>query len=370
MKISSSNLNLDIELIMKHNNIDILNRKLISSMNDKSPIGLSNGKMGMCIYFYYLSRWEEQEEYKQIAEKLLDDIVFDLSETNDISKMTDITVEYGLTGIAIGISHLVKENFVKGDINEILEDIDSNIFKKLAFLSNEESKDQIPKVALIQILCYLYLRYTEQTSPGGKYIFQELIIKIIELFKNNLQFSFFKEQFSFSVQNFHLPLFLYIFSKIYDLNIYNGRIIRILDEFANQVLSSIPVLHANRLYLLWGLLCIKPCMIDHQKEMESHINLLKKQIDIGRIIHTELKNQDIYLMDGLPLVYIILYSIRNKYPEYGIKFNPQLFYNKIKKSEAWNVLLNKEPYFYRYQGLFNGFTGANLVLSHIKKNYP
>jgi hypothetical protein len=251
------------------NQIDTLNRELISLMDDKYPIDLTNGKMGFCIYYYYLSRWEEKEDFKQIAEKLLDDVVSNLSEEMNIS------VESGLAGIAMGISHLVKEKYIDGDINEILEDVDSYILKRLLFLETNDTKNQIPKAELIHLLYYLYFRYTEQTSADDKYIFQELMIKIIELFKHNLHADFFNENFSFSLQNYHLPAFLYIIGKIYNLNIYKDRIAKILEEFMHQILSTIPVLHANRLYLLWGLIHIKPCLPDYKKEIDSHIHLLK-----------------------------------------------------------------------------------------------
>jgi hypothetical protein len=322
------------------NQIDILNNQLIESL-DEYPIDLTNGKMGFCIYYYYLSRWEEKEEFKQIAGKLLDDIVGNLSET------MNITVESGLAGIAIGISHLVKEKFVDGDINEILEDVDSYILKKLLFLETKDSKNQIPKAELIHLLYYLYLRYAEQTSYDDKYIFQELIITTIEMFKHDLQADFFNEYFSFSLRNFHLPFFLYVISKIYDLNIYSVRIIKILEEFINQILSMFPVLQANRLYLLWGLIYIKPCLSDYKKEIDSHIHLLKEAIDIDYIINIELKNQDIYIKDGLSGIYILLYCIQMKYPEYGIDYNPQLFFNKIGNSEAWDSLLGRRFYFLR-----------------------
>lgn len=105
------------------NPIDILNTKLLSSVNDSYPIGLVNGKLGLCIYYFYLSRWEDKDEFKQIAENLLGDVVSQLSET------MDITVETGLAGIAIGISHLIKEKFIGGDINVVLEEVDNSIFR-------------------------------------------------------------------------------------------------------------------------------------------------------------------------------------------------------------------------------------------------
>ena len=48
--------------------IKTLNKKLISSIDKRYQSNLTDGKMGLCIYFYHLSRWESNSEYKQVAE--------------------------------------------------------------------------------------------------------------------------------------------------------------------------------------------------------------------------------------------------------------------------------------------------------------
>jgi hypothetical protein len=341
--------------------IDTLNNRFILSSIDKYPLDWAHGKMGLCIYFYYLFRWEGKEEHKQVAEKLLNEVV------NNLSGKMDITVENGLAGIALSISHLVKEKFVMGDINEILEDVDSRIIKVLAFLTKEESK--FTKPTLILFLYYLYLRNTEQTSFNDKYIYQELIIKMIELFQYNLPAIYFNEHFTFSVQNYQPPLFLYVVSKLYDLNIYNSRLNKIMEEAMRQIISTLPVLQANRLYLLCGLLSIRSYLPKYQNEIETRIRLLKERIDVEHIINIELKNQDIYIASGVSLVYMLLYFIHINYPAYRIDFNPQSIYNKILHSAVWNTLLNREYYKDKHKGLYDGFPGANLVLSHIKKYF-
>ncbi|WP_446787771.1 hypothetical protein [Macellibacteroides fermentans] len=341
--------------------IGVLNSKLFSTVDDNYPIGLVKGKLGLCVYFYYLSRWEERDDFKEIAENLLDDVVSRLSNT------IDITVESGLAGVAIGISHLIKENFIDGDINEVLEDVDSAIFKKLAFLVYKDAKKYIRKAELIHILYYLYVRYKEQTEVDKQYIFQELMIRTVEMFKDDLQLSFFDEHFSFSIRNFQLPFFLFVFAKIYDLNIYNDRITKILEEYIKHIVSIYPVSHANRLYLLCGLINVKPCLSGYGKEIDNHIQLLKDGIDIEYIINKEMRNQDIYLMEGLSSVYMLLYYLQLKHPAYCIDYYPQLFFTKISNSEAWSALQNREFYFHKYNGLLDGFPGAYLVLLNLKK---
>lgn len=342
--------------------VNVLNSKLLSIVDQNFPIDLVRGKLGLCIYFYYLSRWEENSEYEQIAEKMLDDVISRFSETRDI------TVESGLAGIAIGINHLIKEKFIEGDINEILEDVDSVIFKKIAFLPFKDLKNKIQKADLIHLLYYLYVRYIEQINVDDKYLFQELIIKAIEMFKEDLQDTFFKEPFSLSLQNFRLPLFLYIISKIYDLDIYKDKITKILEEYVFQILSVYPVSQANRLYLLCGLINIRICLPGYKKEIASHIQLLKESIDINYILNTELRNQDIYMADGASSVYLLLFYLQTQHPEFRIDYDLQLFFDKIYNSEAWSRLLNQEFYFRKYSRLFDGFPGAYLILLHIKRN--
>lgn len=345
----------------KMSHIDVLNNKLTTSIDDKMPIGLTSGKMGLCLYFNYLNRWLDMGKYDQVAEKLLDEVI------NDVSNTKDITFENGLAGIAIAISHLIKKKFLAGEINEILEEVDSCIFKKLAFLKQEEAK--FSKSALLLLLYYLFIRYTEQTNYDEKYIFQELMICTIEIFQNNLSAIYFQEHFSFSAQNYQSPLFLAIFSKIYSLKIYNVRIDKIMKEIFKPILSTIPLLHANRLYLLWGLLCIRPYLPEYESEIVLSVQILIEKISIEHIMDVELKNQDVYINNGLPLVYFLLFYIKEKFSEYKIDFHPLLFFEKIKNSEAWNSLLRNEYYLYKHRGLYDGFPGAYLTMLHIKKHF-
>jgi len=298
------------------NKIEVLNSKLSAITNEKYPIDLTSGKMGLCIYFYYLSRWEKNDEYTKVAEKLLNDVI------NLLSDKMEINVENGLAGIALGISHLVKEKYVTGDINEILEDVDSRIYKSLAFLSSEDSR--YPKPSLLHLLYYLYIRYTEQINPDSHYIFRELIIKIIEMFCKDLKTDFFNERFSFSLQNYLSPLFLYMVSKLYEIKTYEDRINRILDEVWNLIASPLPILQSNRLYLLWGLLHIKPYIPKYQNEIAHRLRILKDNIDIENILNIEMKNQDIYLINGVSTIYILLFSIQVKFPAYKIDYDPQV----------------------------------------------
>ena len=50
----------------------VLLDRIIMSMDMKGfPLELFNGQMGICIYFFYLTRLQDNPEYRAFAEKLL-----------------------------------------------------------------------------------------------------------------------------------------------------------------------------------------------------------------------------------------------------------------------------------------------------------
>ncbi len=87
---------------------------------------------------------------------------------------------------------LIKDDFVEGDINELLEEIDNVVYKRLAFLSDGSF---YKKNELLYLLYYLSIRLDDQANEDELYIFQELIIKVINLFYEGLNSDFFNEYF-------------------------------------------------------------------------------------------------------------------------------------------------------------------------------
>lgn len=333
-----------------------LNKYLLQLLGESYPIGLAQGKMGICIYFYHLSRIEQKEKYNTKADKLLEDILKKLSIDSPIN------VENGLAGIALGLIYLIKKGFVEGEINELLEDIDNVIFKRLVFLQDNTSYS---KNELLYVLFYLSFRLSNQSNECDRYILQELIIKTLNNFVSGLSGEFFGETYSFSICNYHTPLFAFICARLLEQGFYNERIYRILEEFELTILSRFPLLHANRLYLLCGILPLVPYM--HNSQWKDYTDLLHREISLPVIFGREMKNKQIFLSNGLSMIYLFLYYLGENYPTYKIVYNPQDFYDKIIASNAWDSILKKKNFFSIYGGLLDGFPGVELVLSHIQK---
>lgn len=105
---------------------DIL-RYLIFKAEKLENWGIYNGKLGVVILFYEYSRYSTDKLYEEFADKIIDSV---LRLPNDLSyRFSD-----GLSGIGWGIIYLMSRNFIEGDIDDILFEID----KKIALIDNND----------------------------------------------------------------------------------------------------------------------------------------------------------------------------------------------------------------------------------------
>jgi len=345
---------------MKEIQKKITDKLLLSEIN-RYPVSLLHGKMGLSIYFFQMSKNETKPEYQSIAEQLLEQIL-----QHDLSPNHSIDVEEGLAGVGLGVTWLIKNGFVEGDLNEILETIDDIIFRRIAF---QENQFHFSSTKLLGLTGYLIIRQKEQTDTNMRTVYQDLIIKAMNMLYAKIDDDFLNESYSFSIYHYQLPALLWVISKLIEADFYNYRIYKILDELRLRILSRIPLLHSNRLYLLWGLLKLIPCLNQDQESWIKHAKLLHQEISLDEIFENEMISRKIFISNGLSAIYILLHYINCNFPEYRIAFDPQTIYNKLQSSDAWNALLERDYFYNIHHGLLNGFPGVQLVLSHIKQHY-
>jgi lantibiotic modifying enzyme len=131
--------------------------KTLSTMVDKiqPSLGLMRGKMGYSIFFYHASKFTNNEQYINVADRLLDSVCKGVNEryTSDIVN--------GLAGIGLGIDYLIKQKYIDGNINDVLEKIDIPIFKTISFQENKLPLDFRLK---IQLLYYCCIRLKDQKT--------------------------------------------------------------------------------------------------------------------------------------------------------------------------------------------------------------
>ena len=87
-------------------------------------------------------------------------------------------IENGLSGIGLAIEFLIQNNFVEGDPDEVLEEVDNKVFKYL----NEENINSFDLTnGLTGYLVYLIARLKVRKSPDSMAyeINKELLILVI-----------------------------------------------------------------------------------------------------------------------------------------------------------------------------------------------
>ena len=95
--------------------------------------GLYNGKLGMTILFYEYSRYSGDALYEQFADEILESI---MELPDDLS----LDLSDGLCGIGWGITYLLRERFITGEIKDVLSDIDIKI-QETEILNDDTLKD-------------------------------------------------------------------------------------------------------------------------------------------------------------------------------------------------------------------------------------
>lgn len=100
-----------------------LEEKLFDAVSQIDGVSLLDGAMGSCVSLFVLGKLEKNTVHKEHAENILERVLSELQCVNCLE------LEKGITGIALGLSFLIKEKYVEGDVNEVLEMVDSFIYK-------------------------------------------------------------------------------------------------------------------------------------------------------------------------------------------------------------------------------------------------
>ncbi|WP_302978721.1 lanthionine synthetase LanC family protein [Paraprevotella clara] len=127
---------------------------------------LYHGKMGLSLALFFWGRKTKNPIFERYASNLLED-VYDLVHVG-----MPIGIEYGLSGIALGITYLYKAQFVQCNLNDILSDIDQKIME----YSPQRIKDHSFRTGLQGIIEYIQVRKStrEPVTTFDKYFLQEL----------------------------------------------------------------------------------------------------------------------------------------------------------------------------------------------------
>jgi hypothetical protein len=88
--------------------------------------GLLNGKIGIVLFLYRYADYSGYVHYREFADKLLDEILNSVGHTSS-------DFENGLSGIGWAINLSIKNGYVDGDPDDVLQDVDKRVFSNLKY---------------------------------------------------------------------------------------------------------------------------------------------------------------------------------------------------------------------------------------------
>lgn len=104
--------------------LKLISTHLILNASNLRDLGLYRGKMGIVLFFCHYARYLQDLIYEDFASVLLDEIYEELHTSLSTS------FDDGLCGVGWGIEYLVQHDFMDGDTDEILTDIDRQIMER------------------------------------------------------------------------------------------------------------------------------------------------------------------------------------------------------------------------------------------------
>lgn len=330
--------------------LEKISEKITNSDLSNLPNDLFDGKMGICIYFYHVSKFLSKNAYHKYADGLFLDICA------SVNNMSCINFDKGLSGIAWGILYLHRKNFIHGSLNEILHDFDNFIFRIVHFDWLE--KKEMNRIDFMSVLFYYIERYPTIKNREERLLAEKTIIYLINYVDCNFSKESWLQPKEFNLSRNILTLYLLTLSRVYKLGIYKDKIIKICDSLSDTVLSTIPLSYANRTFFMLGLQNITSCV--HIPEWEKYIHWLRSTINPEQIINTEFLNKEMSFGRGLAgYIWILSLLADTNLLTDTLR---QSALKRIRESEVWMERFNPDsPFLIENIGFCNGFTGLAYV---------
>lgn len=189
------------------------------------PVGLFNGKMGIALYLYRYARYADCKYYSEFADELLDKVLDSINHSSP-------DFESGISGIGWCLNYLMKNEYVEGDPNDVLLNVDKRVFSQLScnpitsmlgqgiYLLERLKDNRELEIHIDQLLDFCIKGISEYKGETSLYHLNSILYFLIEMDTMNM----YHEKVD------HLKLLLLdVLKKIYKGNSYDEVDIRIFN---------------------------------------------------------------------------------------------------------------------------------------------
>lgn len=327
---------------------------LQKTLKQTDIMGLLEGKMGACVYYFIMGKKDPLSPMTQKGEALLTEII------NTMHGVKKLDVTTGVTGIALGITYLIKNKYVEGCLNEILEDVDNFIYKSFCYSKDQmEGKFYAP---LIDILAYQLQRYKDLEQGRRKELVKELLIILFNQIYIQRETDFYHEPLPFNLQN-EVCIYLWELVELYRLGIERERILHVFHEMKYFLFAQHPILHSNRLSLAVATTLVGKTIAD-----DGWLNFSERMIqsiDFDKIWHEEMGEKSVFPFNGVTGIAMLTILYNHIKGEKKLDMNLEQLKQRILVSSIWKKLENDHAFFFTHFSL-NGYCGICLFLEYLK----
>lgn len=327
---------------------------LQKTLKQTETIGLLEGKMGACVYYFMMGGKDPLSPMTQKGEALLADILRSMHGTRELS------VAAGITGVALGVTYLIKNKYVEGCLNEILEDVDNFVYRSLCY-SKDDRDGNYYNVPLIDILAYQLQRYKDLEEGYRKELAKEMLIILFNQIYIQREPDFYHEPLPFNLKN-QVCIYLWELVELYRLGIERERILHIFHEMKYFLFAQCPILHSNRLFLAVAAALVGKTVAD-EDWLQFSTGMIQR-IDFDRIWHEEMGEKSIFSLNGVAGIALLTMLYNHIKEEKELDINLEQIKQRMLASSMWDKLENDHAFFFTQFSL-NGYCGICLFLEYL-----
>jgi len=142
---------------------------LLVKKNEVNELGFLRGKMGIVLFLNHYAQYSQNIDYRIYAEELLYEI-FD-----EITLELPVNFSTGYCGIGWGIGYLIQLDFIDGDADEVLEDIDLQVMERDPLRINDLSIE----TGLAGIILYVLSRISSANKNNKQLPFDNAYLSAL-----------------------------------------------------------------------------------------------------------------------------------------------------------------------------------------------
>jgi lantibiotic modifying enzyme len=201
-------------------------------------IGIMGGKAGIVLFLFYYARMTREEKYVDFAHQLINEMFDEINNEASIH-----TLAGGLAGVGWMMEHLVQNDFVEADTDEILESLDPFLHKAMIYDIEQGNYDFLH--GALGCGAYFYSRLAKKESEGYLHELVDHLDKLKQTFADKNGAIAWRSQLDpeKGTEGFNLSLshglasIIAFLAKLLDKQIYTEKVSPLLEGAVRYMLS-------------------------------------------------------------------------------------------------------------------------------------